>query len=538
MTRQIERLVESSYRDLAPSDHVEAELLRELPPQRKRTNLSVPIGIAAVILIAITAALFGKPDVGRVAAEGKNDLALATVARPRTGVVARAATDVPVRLGYEGRIEVMRNKQWTTVSLDGLGSHLEEGPRDQRIVISVDRNAPWQHLQWIMLICAEQYLPSLAFEVASEKGETYLLDASLPTDGGLNAPVRRARVRARVEPKQDKNMRWRGSSILMPSAAAYWIDTEMVTDQQKLVERLQAERRLEPARHGEIMAPAGTPFWMVAQGIGAVRSAGFERLDFYGTAIPPKEVRAATALPYPRKLRKGGPVLKFTLVDGDPKDLPRTVELLRERARVSESLSTGELIYTDTGIEWTLGANEDAKLAQQLVERQGVSLEFHITVEKDNADFEREWKRRQGGKHPSEGFQWYELGEFAKTKYAKSRLPDDTNALVLCRTDDYRITKASLREVAAERITHVYQEWAVSFAIREEHQENMAKLTQKSGEFLAIILDGRVHSAPNLRERLRTRAQITGGFSERDARALAALLRSPALPVRLKLKQR
>jgi preprotein translocase subunit SecD len=51
------------------------------------------------------------------------------------------------------------------------------------------------------------------------------------------------------------------------------------------------------------------------------------------------------------------------------------------------------------------------------------------------------------------------------------------------------------------------------------------------GRRLAIILDGNVHSAPQIRERIPSgRAQITGGFTTEEATDLAIVLRAGALP--------
>ena len=51
------------------------------------------------------------------------------------------------------------------------------------------------------------------------------------------------------------------------------------------------------------------------------------------------------------------------------------------------------------------------------------------------------------------------------------------------------------------------------------------------GKRLAIILDGNVHSAPVIRERIPSgRAQITGGFTSQEATDLAIVLRAGALP--------
>ncbi len=52
---------------------------------------------------------------------------------------------------------------------------------------------------------------------------------------------------------------------------------------------------------------------------------------------------------------------------------------------------------------------------------------------------------------------------------------------------------------------------------------------------LAIVLDDKVHSAPNITERISRDAHITGGFTPEAARDLAIVLEAGALPVPLKI---
>ena len=56
------------------------------------------------------------------------------------------------------------------------------------------------------------------------------------------------------------------------------------------------------------------------------------------------------------------------------------------------------------------------------------------------------------------------------------------------------------------------------------------------GRRLAIILDGQVHSAPNIHERIpRGVASITGGFTDTEAKILAIVLRAGALPAPIEI---
>ncbi len=72
----------------------------------------------------------------------------------------------------------------------------------------------------------------------------------------------------------------------------------------------------------------------------------------------------------------------------------------------------------------------------------------------------------------------------------------------------------------------------VSITFNSEGTRRFADATdQNVGKQLAIVLDGNVHSAPVIRERIPSgQAQITGGFTPEEARDLAIVLRAGALP--------
>ena len=77
----------------------------------------------------------------------------------------------------------------------------------------------------------------------------------------------------------------------------------------------------------------------------------------------------------------------------------------------------------------------------------------------------------------------------------------------------------------------------VSITFNQEGGEKFAKLTTANvGHPFAIILDGKVLSAPNINEPiLGGQAQISGSFTTESANSLAIALRSGALPVDLKV---
>ena len=74
----------------------------------------------------------------------------------------------------------------------------------------------------------------------------------------------------------------------------------------------------------------------------------------------------------------------------------------------------------------------------------------------------------------------------------------------------------------------------------EMNREGARRFSRVTGvnvhKFLAIILDSTVYSAPQIREKIpQGRAQITGRFSNEEAKALAIVLRAGALPAPVKI---
>ncbi len=75
---------------------------------------------------------------------------------------------------------------------------------------------------------------------------------------------------------------------------------------------------------------------------------------------------------------------------------------------------------------------------------------------------------------------------------------------------------------------------AVSFSFNSEGARKFGDVTgQNIGRNLAIILDGRVQTAPQIQSRINAEGRITGTFSQQEAADLSLVLRSGALPASL-----
>src|ERR1041385_8055737 len=79
--------------------------------------------------------------------------------------------------------------------------------------------------------------------------------------------------------------------------------------------------------------------------------------------------------------------------------------------------------------------------------------------------------------------------------------------------------------------------WGVSMKLTPKGRAEFARVTGNNvGRQLAIVLDGVVASAPNIRERIPSGdASITGNFDVNNARDLAIVLRAGALPAPVRI---
>ncbi len=78
----------------------------------------------------------------------------------------------------------------------------------------------------------------------------------------------------------------------------------------------------------------------------------------------------------------------------------------------------------------------------------------------------------------------------------------------------------------------------VSFALMSEGAKIFSQLTRTNiGRRLAIVLDGKVKSAPVIQSEISDRGQITGRFTQQEALDLALVLRSGALPAPLHVEE-
>ena len=190
-------------------------------------------------------------------------------------------------------------------------------------------------------------------------------------------------------------------------------------------------------------------------------------------------------------------------------------------------------------------------------------LEFRITVEPDAPNYTFYWNRfkkaletgtpplsmarnvKPEDRAPDDisngryavGLRWYPLSEVGRKQFPRNnpnrppRRPPGDEPWVLCELDDYNITGDSLANATYRRDTRGLGggDWIVVFDVEKGYRKNMLKLTEDEGTFMAIILNDELDSAPVLISSLSSSGQISGSFTEKKARALAAVLKAGAL---------
>ena len=118
-------------------------------------------------------------------------------------------------------------------------------------------------------------------------------------------------------------------------------------------------------------------------------------------------------------------------------------------------------------------------------------------------------------------------------------IPGDTgteNEKFFIATIESPVTGASLSD--ARLIFDEYGRPAVGFSFKGEGASKFGALTEKNIEQRqAIVLDGKIKSAPTIQERISSQGRITGSFTTEEAKDLALVLRSGALPVPVSVEQ-
>ena len=159
---------------------------------------------------------------------------------------------------------------------------------------------------------------------------------------------------------------------------------------------------------------------------------------------------------------------------------------------------------------------QDPERAKALIGKTAL-LEFKLLDE--SADVDRAVKEG-----PPEGDEVLYQRRVDKETKQERRIPFVVQKKTLLTGADLSTARVSIDQTTSEPYVSVELNAAGAKAFADLTEANVNKR-------LAIILDGNVHSAPVIRERIPSgQAQITGGFTTEEATDLAIVLRAGALP--------
>jgi len=206
--------------------------------------------------------------------------------------------------------------------------------------------------------------------------------------------------------------------------------------------------------------------------------------------------------------------------------MDQTLEVLRRR--IDDPIQgVQDSVVTRQGQDRVLiqipGGQLDREQARQLLNKTGF-LEFKLVL--DEAPTEELLRAKHKDGLPPETEIAFELAKDGKGKLDAYLVPN---------TPD--MTGESLTD-ARSRLDQRYG-WVVDFTFNSDGARRFAKLTGDNvGKRLAILLDGQVHSAPNLQTRIGGgRGFIHGRFDSQSAADLAVILRAGSLPIPVQIEE-
>jgi SecD/SecF fusion protein len=262
---------------------------------------------------------------------------------------------------------------------------------------------------------------------------------------------------------------------------------------------------------------------------------------------------------------KGGSVLTYRIDTSEmsPTEsrdtLKNTVKVFRKRV---DTLGLGEISIEQVGatsIRISLPGREQAevrnikdilqklgKLEFRILARDGDPTEFGpLDIQKERDIFAQDPINYEAPKSTDKdypGFQWIEWREQRDRPYVHEI---DGRYWSLARIDRWEFTGDDLEKLNVRQHAQKSFEWIVLFGIKDLRENDFGDFTgpnsdddlgDGNGRPMAIVLDGKIDSAPNLLSRLTDGGYIEGDFDLPEAEALVNVLLSGSLEVKPELE--
>lgn len=205
-----------------------------------------------------------------------------------------------------------------------------------------------------------------------------------------------------------------------------------------------------------------------------------------------------------------------------------TIESLRKRLETqnifeSEISPIGENMVS---LKAPVVSEDEKKKLEDLI-KMSAKLRFRL-VHKDNSRLVADYKSNPKGFVPPIGFEKMETVEVDKGKKPEARI---YFVKIMPEMDGKNITKA-----------HPYRtemgELKISLAFNPTGSQRFGEITSEYvGRAMAIVLDGQLYCAPVIREAIGSgRAEISGNFSNEEAKNISDALSSGSLPVKIEVE--
>jgi SecD/SecF fusion protein len=214
--------------------------------------------------------------------------------------------------------------------------------------------------------------------------------------------------------------------------------------------------------------------------------------------------------------------------DRRPEDVrDQIIEILRQRVD-SMGVVEPEIKETgDTSISLRMpSVSEDDKAEIRRTIKQTATLRFHL-VNPNNSELVQQWRADPKSFTPPLGYKYSEM--------ESERNGEVSTEVLFIQKRPERVKGEQVNRAFAT--FNEFGNYAVSLEFNSRGAQAFADVTAKNvNNRLAIVLDDKVYSAPNINEAITGgSAQISGNFSAEEARRLAGVIESGNLPVSINI---
>ncbi|HEX5735540.1 MAG TPA: hypothetical protein VF131_22125 [Blastocatellia bacterium] len=210
-----------------------------------------------------------------------------------------------------------------------------------------------------------------------------------------------------------------------------------------------------------------------------------------------------------------------------PDELTQTIKVLSNRMKqfgVSKAIVETSQVESEA-IQILLPPGTDVERAKLLLTTLGL-MELKFVAKETSLPYERKEEAEAAARKLDGGLDKYEVAFYRPR--AEGGAPPQEGYVILEKTPI--ITGADVRNAEASQ-SQFGGNYQIDFLLTPDASARFGDATGKHvGDYLAIVLNNEVRSAPVINDRITDRGQITGGFTQRSAEDLAVILNTGSLP--------